>query len=155
MRPTLLGVVTLMFLLLFFLLNSSSGQRLGVLDLRLGSAADLAPLPHAGLVKDVQVALRDDGLTLSYLVQSTDIAAASTSVERRTVDLPGRAGRPDLTGLLAALRVVHAIDGSQERARLDPDDDATTQGIIAVMDVMHGPADAPLFPKLALSGSSG
>ncbi len=154
-RPTLLGVVTLMFLLLFFLLTTSSGQRLGVLDLRLGSPADLAPLPHAGLVKDVAITLRGPVLTLAYTVQSTDIAAAATSVERRTKDLPAQGERPDLAALLAALQEVHDIDPSQERARLDPADDATTETIIAVMDVIHGPVDAPLFPKVALAGSAG
>ncbi len=154
-RPTLLGVVTLMFLLLFFLLTTSSGQRLGVLDLRLGSPADLAPLPHAGLVKDVRVSLSGDDLALTYDVQSTDIAAAATSVERREQALPGKDGRPDLAALLAALQAVHDVDPSQERARLAPDDAATTETIIAVMDVIRGPTDAPLFPKLTLTGSSG
>jgi hypothetical protein len=154
-RPTLLGVVTLMFLLLFFLLTTSSGQRLGVLDLRLGSAVDLAPLPHAGLVKDVQIVLRDNALSITCEVQSTDIAAVSTSVEKRVTELAARDGRPDLAGLLSTLQAIHDSDPSQEHARLDPDDAATTQTIIAVMDVIHGPAVAPLFPKLALSGSSG
>lgn len=154
-RPTLLGVVTLMFLLLFFLLTTSSGVRLGVLELRLGSPADLAPLPHAGLVKDIRVKLQGDALTLTYEVQSTDIAAAATSVERREKQLPGVDGRPDLAGLLAALQTIKDIDGSQERARLDPDDAATTETIIAVMDVIRGPADAALFPKVTLAGSAG
>lgn len=159
-RPTLLGVVTLMFLLLFFLLTTSSGQRLGVLDLRLGSPSDLAPLPHAGLVKDVAVTLRGQGLTLTYTVQSTDIAAAATSVEQRTKELPaqrseGQGERPDFAGLLAALQEVHDIDPSQERARFEPDDATPAETVIAVMDVIHGPTEAPLFPKIALSGSAG
>jgi hypothetical protein len=154
-RPTLLGVVTLMFLLLFFLLTTSSGQRLGVIDLRLGSPADLAPLPHAGLIKDVRVTLNGASLTLSYEVQSTDIAAAATSVERREQVFPAKNAKPDLAALLAALVAVHDIDRSQERARLAPDDTATTETIIAVMDVIHGPTDAPLFPKVTLTGSPG
>ncbi len=154
-RPTLLGVVTLMFLLLFFLLTTSSGQRLGVLDLRLGSPSDLAPLPHAGLVKDVAVTLSGSTLTVVYTLQSTDISAASTTVEQRQKDLPGVAGRPDLAGLLAALEELHAIDPSQERASLAPDDAVTPETIIAVMDVLHGPEAAPLFSKIALTGSAG
>ncbi|MFN7142180.1 MAG: hypothetical protein ACK4YP_00265 [Myxococcota bacterium] len=154
-RPTLLGVVTLMFLLLFFLLTTSSGQRLGVLDLRLGSPADLAPLPHAGLVKDVRLALAGDTLTLTYEVQSTDIAAAATSVERREKVIPGVNGRPDLAALLEELTALHGVDPSQERARLSPDDTATTEIIIAVMDAVRGPADAPLFPKVTLTGAPG
>lgn len=152
-RPTLLGVVTLMFLLLFFLLTTSSGQRLGVLELRLGSPADLAPLPHAGLVKDVRVTLVGTTLTLTYEVQSTDIAAAATAVERRQRELPAVGDRPDFAGLLVALQEVKDVDRSQERARIDPDDAATTASIIALMDVVRGPTDAPLYPKLTLAGS--
>lgn len=154
-RPTLLGVVTLMFLLLFFLLTTSSGQRLGVLNLRLGSAADLAPLPHTGLVKDVHITLKEGTLSVTFEVSSTDIASSSTTVERREKLVPPKNGRADLAGLLAVLEEVHDIDPSQERARLDPDDASTTETIIAVMDVIHGPADATLFPKVTLSGSSG
>jgi hypothetical protein len=152
-RPTLLGVVTLMFLLLFFLLTTSSGQRLGVLDLRLGSPADLAPLPHAGLLKDLRVSLSGATLTVRSEIQSTDIAAAATSVERRENVLPPRDGRPDFAALLVALDELHRLDPSQQRARFDPDDTATTDTIIAVMDVIRGPADSPLFPRVTLAGA--
>ena len=47
-RPTLLGVVTLLFLLLFFLLSTSSGQRLGVVDLRLAAPGEAPPCRTAG-----------------------------------------------------------------------------------------------------------
>lgn len=153
-RPTLLGVVTLMFLLLFFLLTTSSGQRLGVIDLRLGSAADLAPLPHSGLVKDVRVTLRGAQVTLSFDIATTDIAAAATSVERRTVEVPPQGGRVDLEALLAAVDEVHRIDPSQTRARLDPDDAASVETLFAVMDVVRGTEEAPRFPKVTLSGES-
>lgn len=153
-RPTLLGVVTLMFLLLFFLLTTSSGMRLGVIDLRLGSAADLAPLPHSGLVKDVRVALRGADVTLAFDVATTDIAAASTTVERRTVEVPAKDGRVDLDALLAAVTEVHRIDPSQTRARLDPDDGASVDTLFAVMDVVRGTEQAPLFPKVTLSGDA-
>ena len=153
-RPTLLGVVTLMFLLLFFLLQTSSGQRLGTIDLRLGSPGDLAPLPHAGLVKEVRVALHGPDGTVTFDVQSTDIAAAATTLERRVLEVPGKNGAIDFPALLAALEEVHAIDGSQERARLDPDDATSADTLFAVMDVVRGPPQAPLFPKLTLSGAA-
>ena len=93
--------------------------------------------------------------TTAPTAKTADIAAAATSVERREQVIPARAGGPDLAGLLLALQAVKDMDRSQERARLDPADDATTATIIAVMDVLRGPADAPLFPKLTLSGSNG
>lgn len=152
-RPTLLGVVTLMFLLLFFLLTTSSGMRLGVIDLRLGSPADLAPLPHAGLVKDVGVRLRGGTATLTFEVATTDISASSTAVEQRVVEVPARPdGGVDVAALLDAMVRVHAIDPSQEHARLDPDDAASVETIFNVMDTLRGPSQAPLFPKLTLTG---
>lgn len=155
-RPTLLGVVTLMFLLLFFLLTTSSGMRLGVIELRLGSPADLAPLPHTGLVKDLEVRLRGSALTLVFQVATTDISASATSVEERTVEVaPLTDGRPDLAGLLAAVEEVHGIDPSQTHARLDPDDAASVDTLFAVMDVLRGTAEAPMFPKVTLTGAGG
>jgi biopolymer transport protein ExbD len=154
-RPTLLGVVTLMFLLLFFLLTTSSGQRLGVLELRLGSAADLAPLPHTGLLKQVRVGIAGTSLVVVGEVQSTDISSSATTVEKRTTEIPAKEGKLDLGRLRQTLQDLHDIDPSQERARIDPDDTTTTETIIAVMDVVHGPTDTPLFPKLMLAGSEG
>lgn len=154
-RPTLLGVVTLMFLLLFFLLTTSSGQRLGVLDLRLGSAADLAPLPHSGLVKQVRVSISGASLSVLGEIQSTDISSSATTVERRVTEIPAKDGALDLQKLRMTLQELHDIDPSQERARIDPDDATTTETIITVMDVVHGPTDTPLFPKVTLAGSEG
>lgn len=154
-RPTLLGVVTLMFMLLFFLLATSSGQRLGTVALRLGSAADLAPLPHAGLVKDVRVRLSGHDVQLEFDVQTTDIAAASSTVERKSVRVAARDGRVDLAALLAAVEEVHRIDRSQTRAQLIPDDSTGMDVLFSVMDVLRGPPETPIFPRLTLSGSAG
>jgi len=47
-RPTLLGVVTLLFLLLFFLMSTTSGQRLGVVDCGWPRRAKHRRCPTAG-----------------------------------------------------------------------------------------------------------
>lgn len=150
-RPTLLGVVTLMFLLLFFLLTTSSGVRLGVVALRVASPGELASLPHSGLVKDVTVTLDAGGAaSFAFDVQSTDVSAASTSVERRIVEIPAVVGRVDRSGLLAAVERVHAIDRSRTEARLVPHDGTTAEELFAVMDVLRGSAETPLFPRLSV-----
>jgi|GEM_PF-2426053 len=151
-RPTLLGVVTLLFLLLFFLLTTSTGQRLGVIGLRLGSAADLAPLPHAGLLRTLEVDMEGGTLRVLAEVQTTDIAAASTSVERRQFELPPVQGSVDLAGLARLVEEFHALDPSQTRARLRPDETTGTGALVAVLDVMRGGSDAPRFPNVALVG---
>ncbi len=154
-RPTLLGIVTLMFLLLFFLLSTSSGVRLGVIGLRFAASGDLAALPHAGLVKEVTLRLRGPDAELSFDVATTDIAASATSVERRVVVVPAVDGAVDVPALDAAVRRVWEIDRSQTRARLVPDPATTTDTLFAVMDVLRGGPGAPVFPELTLDVTGG
>jgi hypothetical protein len=155
-RPTLLGVVTLLFLLLFFLLSTSSGQRLGAVALRFSDAADLAPLPHAGVLQRLVVQLGPDGAAVLAEVSTTDIAASSSSVERRRIEIGrGPDGRLDLAALSAAVEQLHALDRAQERAEVVPADGTPTQELFDVLDVVRGPRAAPLFMKVALGGVSG
>lgn len=151
-RPTLLGVVTLMFLLLFFLLSTSTGQRLSSIGLRLLSPEDVAPLPHSGLLKRLEIQLVGARLTLLADIATTDIAAAATSTETRRIELPAIGDRPDLAGLQRTLLELHSIDPAQERATFAPDDTAPMDTVFAVLDVVRGPDSAPLFPQVALTG---
>ncbi len=151
-RPTLLGIVTLLFLLLFFLLTTSSGQRLGVIDLRLARPGEAAPVPHAGLLKEVTVYLLDSdgGVHIEYAVQSTDIAAVATTTELRAIDIPAVAGTLDRAALAAAVVRIHAIDGAQERATIEPNDDTQAADLIAVLDIVRGGAGGPMFPNVGV-----
>ena len=158
-RPTLLGVVTLAFLLLFFLLGTSTGARLAVLDLverEAGEDAAGADLPHPGPVRDVVLALGDDGSAeLRFAVQSTDIAAASTSTEQRRLLVPPRAGAFDAAGAEAAVLRVHALDGAQRRATLVPAMRTDTATLLAALDLLRGPTAAPRFPDVGLRDDAG
>lgn len=149
-RPTLLGVVTLLFLLLFFLLTTSSGQRLGVIDLRLAQPGEAAPVPHAGLVKEVTVFLRDGSVHIEYAVQSTDIAAVATTTELRAVEIPDAAGHLDRRALTEKLLNIHAIDPTQDRATIEPNDATETADLIAVLDAVRGAPGAPCFPNVGV-----
>ncbi len=153
-RPTLLGIVTLLFLLLFFLLSTSTGQRLGVVDIKAAAAMEMASLPHAGLVKEVQIALQGDLATVIADVQTTDIAAASTSTERRVIPIAPRAeGGVDLVGLGAALAAIKSIDPTQEKVVLLPDQDTPMDTLFAVMDAARGAGGGvPLYPQVTLGG---
>lgn len=154
-RPTLLGVVTLLFLLLFFLLSTSTGQRLAAVHLRLGAPEDLAPLPHHGLVKEVRVALRSGAATVEIDVQTTDISASSVAVERRAIAVPALAGgEVDLVGLAEAVERVHGVDPTQDGVRLDPDDATTVESLLRVMDVLRGPAHSPRLTRVVLDGAA-
>lgn len=149
-RPTLLGVVTLLFLLLFFLLATSSGQRLGTIALRMGGASDLAPLPHSGLLRSLRLDVSATGIAVAAEVATTDIAASATTSELRTWTFP--AG--ELAGLDATLEELHSLDPAQERATVAPADDVSTETLMAVLDVVRGAPGAPRFPSVALAGVS-
>lgn len=153
-RPTLLGIVTLLFLLLFFLLSTSTGQRLGVIDIKAEAAMQMASLPHAGLVKEVQVVLQGDLATVVADVQTTDIAAASTATERRMIPIaPRTGGGLDLVGLGAALKAIKDIDPSQEKVVLVPDQDTRVDALFGVMDTARGAGTGtPLYPSVTLGG---
>jgi len=149
-RPTLLGVVTLLFLLLFFLMSTTSGQRLGVVDLRLAAPGQAPPLPHSGLVKSVRVALAPTHVAVEFEVATTDISAASTARELRRIEVPARDGVLDLAALTTAIDTVHRIDPSQTQAEILPEAEVATATVLAAVDVVRGPAEAPFFPKVSL-----
>ena len=148
-RPTLLGVVTLLFLLLFFLLGTTSGEKLATIGLHIGTADGLAPLPHAGLLKSLRVEVAaDGGVTLRADVQTTDIAASSTTTEARVLTVPAVHG-VDTRGVDKALADLHALDPTQRRATVLPADGVTTQALMTVLDAVRGPSDTR-FPEVLL-----
>ena len=149
-RPTLLGIVSLCFMLLFFLLATSSGVRLGRVDFGTpaGEAAAEARLPHAGPVDDLSVALAAKGsATVRFRVQSTDVAAASTAVEHRVLAVR------DAAELAATMERLHVLDPAQTRARVLPDDATTTAQLLAALDAVRGPTAAPRFPEVSLDSA--
>ena len=148
-RPTLLGIVTLLFLLLFFLLSTSTGEKLASIELQ-AATGELAPLPHTGLVKSIALRVSGGAARLDFEVRTTDIAASSTAVEARALVVPALPdGRVDLAGLAAALQQIKDIDPARERLRLEPDDAVSVAELLRVLDVVHGPGGA-LFPKAEL-----
>ncbi len=149
-RPTLLGVVTLLFLLLFFLLGTTSGEKLAVIGLRVGASTGLAPLPHAGLLKSLRVEVPGDGsVTLRATVQTTDISASATTTEDRVVVVSPRAGALDGPALDKALADLHAVDATQQRATVLPGDGVPTQALMTVLDAVRGPQNSR-FPEVVL-----
>ncbi len=76
LRPGLLSVVGLLFMLLPFLLLTTSIQRLTGIDLALaGSTGELAPLPP-GTVEAVEVHLQGQDLRLRSALRTRDVTAS-------------------------------------------------------------------------------
>jgi hypothetical protein len=150
-RPTLLGVVTLLFLLLFFLLGTTSGQKLSVIGLKAGTAEGLKPLPHSGVLKSVRVEMHTGAEVAVYAdLQTTDISASATTTEAREFRLPPVNGNIDRVGLNSALETLHGLDPSQRRASVLPSDAVTTTELLGVLDLVRGVSDSR-FPEVVLT----
>ncbi len=150
-RPTLLGVVTLLFLLLFFLLGTTSGQKLAVIGLKAGAAEGLKPLPHSGVMKSLRLEIEAGGAVTVYAdLQTTDIAASATTTEARVIRLPQVAGEFDRVGINGALAGLHDLDPTQRRATVMPSDAVTTAELLGVLDLVRGVSDSR-FPEVVLA----
>ncbi len=153
LRPGLLSVVGLLFLLLPFLLLTTSIQKLTGLELRLAAAAgELAPLPP-GRIEAIEVHLHGRDLTLRSALRTMDVTASQGDVTWSEVSLPERAGAMDLEGLQDALRRLQGLDPDRTRALVVPDDQVPSSRVVALVDAVRGPANAPLFPEVVLGGA--
>lgn len=149
-RPTLLGVVTLLFLLLFFLFATSGGVRLGQVPLRLASDTPWSPPDGTGALAGVLVQIRGADAEVRFAVATTDVAAASETYEQRVLDVPGQGGALDLAALGAAIERAHAVDPSATRARVVPDPATSAAELFGVLDAVRGSPGAPRFPRVTL-----
>jgi hypothetical protein len=157
-RPTLLGIVTLAFLLLFFLLATGTGWRWGAVPIRVSGQGAAAArgvegaLPaHRGPVRDARVLVVPDGtVEVRFQARTTDIAAASTTDEARVWTLPSVRERPDGAALRVAIERLHALDPAQDHVALVPRESADSEEVMALLDILRGPDDAPTFRAVAV-----
>lgn len=154
LRPGLLSVVGLLFLLLPFLLLTTSIQKLTGLDLQLaGSPGELAPLPP-GQVEAVEVHLRQHDLTLRSAVRTRDVTASQGDVTWSELELPSRPeGGMDLAALQEALVRIRALDSEHQRILVVPDDQVPTTRVVALVDAVRVRAGLPLYPEVVLGGA--
>ncbi len=153
LRPALLSVVALLFLLLPFLLLTTSIQKLTGLDLGLAaSAGELQPLPP-GRVEAVEIHLDSKRLLLRAAVRTLDVTASRGDVTWSEQRLPHLPTGPDLAGLQRALRSLRQLDPERQRALVVPADDVPTARLVALLDAARESAGEPLFPDLVLGGS--
>lgn len=150
LRPTLIAAVTLLFLLMSFLLTTTTGQRLGVLDLALAEAGDLAAVPSRGVLTGLEIRLDGADVRVRMEVASTDIAAASTATETREYAVPAAGGALDVARLGAILADAKAMDPSAEAAQVLPSDATPTAAVVAVLDIVRGAPGQALFPRAEL-----
>ncbi len=153
LRPGLLSVVGLLFLLLPFLLLTTSIQKLTGLDLRLAaSAGELAPLPP-GRIESIEVHLDGHDLKIRSALRTMDVTASRGDVTWSETELPAREGVMDLEGLQASLLRLRGLDPSRERALVVPDDQVPTTRVVALVDAVGAYQGEPLFPEVVLGGA--
>jgi len=153
LRPGLLSVVGLLFMLLPFLLLTTSIQKLTGIDLALaGSTGELAPLPP-GTVEAVEVHLQGHALRLRSALRTRDVTASQGDVTWSETALPPVQGAMDLTGLQDALLRVQALDPEHHRVLVVPDDDTPTSRVVALVDAVGSHRGLPLFPEVVLGGA--
>jgi len=154
LRPALLAVIGLMFLLLPFLLLTTSIRKLAGLDLELAQdRGDLAPLPP-GVVESLEVWLRGDELRVRAAVRTLDVNAATGDATWSELQLPGRDGELDLAGLQLELARLRRLDPARQRIELRPTDGTPTSLVVAVADALRGSAEQELFSQVVLGGQA-
>ena len=152
-RPSLLAVIALLFLLLPFLLLTTSIQRLAGLELGLAKSGELGPTA-AGTVESVDVYINGDTLIVRAAVRTTDVTANEGDTRLLETKLDPIADDIDLAGLQATLRRFKALDEDQERAVLHPTPDTETARIVALLDATRSDSKGPLFGEVVLQAIS-
>ncbi len=153
LRPGLLSVVGLLFMLLPFLLLTTSIQKLTGLDLALAaSPGELAPLPP-GQLEAVEVHLHGQRLVLRSALRTRDVTASQGDVTWSEAELPPVAGAMDLEGLQDALQRLRSLDPDHSRALVVPADDIPTSRVVALVDAVGSQGGVALFPDVVLGGA--
>jgi len=152
-RPSMLAVIALLFLLLPFLLLTTSIQRLAGLELGLAKSGELGPTA-AGTVESVDVYIDGDTLIVRAAVRTTDVTANEGDTRLLETQLEPTADGIDLAGLQTTLRRFKGLDEEQERAVLHPTPDTDTARIVALLDATRSDANGPLFREVVLQAIS-
>lgn len=153
LRPGLLSVVGLLFLLLPFLLLTTSLQKLSGIDLRLaGSTSELAPLPP-GQVEAIEVYVDGHALRLRSAIRTRDVTASQGDTTWSEQGLPPRDGAMDLGGLQEALGRLLALDPEHQRVLVVPGDQVPTSRVVALVDAVRARDGQPLYPEVVLGGA--
>jgi len=145
----LLAVVSLLFLLLPFLLLTTSAQKLVGLDMRL-PAQGAQPAADDLVLEDLVVRLSPASMEIRTQLKRTDVRASAGEVEESRIEINDIDELPDLEALQASLRSFKRLAPERNRIRLEPTDNVTTSRVVQVMDAIRSDSDGSLFTEVAL-----
>jgi biopolymer transport protein ExbD len=146
----MLAVASLLFLLLPFLLLTTSAQKLVGLDMKLPATGQLQAM--GGDVEELVVQLAPTTLRVIASLSRTDVRATAEERELHETELADDENGLDLRGLQEVLRAIKRLAPAHARIRIVPADDVTVQRVVYVMDAVRADAKGPLFPEVALGG---
>ncbi len=146
----MLAVASLLFLLLPFLLLTTSAQKLVGLDMKLAATGQLEAM--GGDVEELVVQLAPTALHVIASLSKTDVRATADEREQHETKLADDENGLDLRGLQEVLRSIKRLSPDRARIRIVPADDVTVQRVVYVMDAVRSDATGPLFPEVALGG---
>ncbi len=148
----MLAVASLLFLLLPFLLLTTSSQKLVGLRMKLQLPTTGQVQSMGGEVEELVVQLAPTTIHVIASISRTDIRASPDEREKHETQLTDDENGLDLLGLQDALRSIKRLAPGRARIRIVPTDDVTVQRVVYVMDAVRSDAAGPLFPEVALGG---
>lgn len=153
LRPGLLSVACLLFMLLPCLMLTTSLYRLTSLPFLLPARGEGGAPPPSAVLDALEVQVRAEALLVRAALRTTDVTAMAGDAVWQEVSLPAISGQPDLGGLRRELDRLHALDPMAKRVTLLPAEDTATERLVVVMDVLRGTATEPRFTEISLGSA--
>jgi hypothetical protein len=157
LRPGLLSLVCLLFILLPCLLLTTSLQRLTALGVGLasgrssGSGAVVPARP--GVIEDLEVRVEGQEILVRARLRTLDVRVGEGAGTVNETRVPPGVHGPDLATLQATLVELHRLDPDRRTARLVPGPETTTDTLMAVMDVLRLGPSGRLFDQVELGSA--
>lgn len=151
LRPALLSLVCLLFILLPTLLITTSLQRLSALAVALSGRDNASASVEPGIIEDIEVQVEGETILLRTALRTLDIRAMTGERTWNELLLPPLDGRPDWLALRQSLQEFHRMDPSRRSIRLVPDAMTSTSTLTSLMDVVRASPEGPLFDQIELA----
>ncbi|MEE2751423.1 MAG: hypothetical protein VX519_08325 [Myxococcota bacterium] len=138
-----------MFLLLPFLLLTTSAQKLVGLHMQVQASAG-GVTPQTGEVEHIAVVMTPTALSIRARLKRTDVRASAEELEEREIPIPATDDGLNLLGLQEKLRSLKALSPLQQKIALQPQDDVLAHQLVVVMDAVRSDNQGDLFPQVVL-----
>jgi Flp pilus assembly protein CpaB len=146
----MLAIASLLFLLLPFLLLTTSAQKLVGLHLQAKTTGSQVST-QTGEMEQVSVVMTPTTLKILARIEHTDVRASGFEEQEFPVAF-GDSGA-DLQALQDRLRSLKTLSPLHNRISLQPSDDVPTQQLVMVMDAIRHDSQGELFPEVLLGRS--